>query len=49
MKSELVFADNAVSSYYFFLFLNYWLMLSNPIVDLIIPLEISIKETKAKK
>ena len=40
MKSELVFANNAISSYCFFLFPNYQLILFNPIVDLIIPLEI---------
>ena len=57
MQSKLVFANNAISLcfYFFFLIIDlYFLILAiitqifNPIVELIIPLEISTKEAKAE-
>ena len=57
IQYKLVFAHNAISSCFvsFFLIINlYFLILAiiaqifNPLVELIIPLEISIKEAKAE-
>ena len=57
MQFKLVFADNAISSWFFFFFLIigfYFLILPiiakifNPILELIMPLEISTKEAKAE-
>ena len=57
MQSKLVFANNAISSCFFFFFLIidlYFLILANiaqifnPILKLIIPLEISTKEAKVQ-
>ena len=57
MQSKLVFANNAISLCFFFFFLIIdlqFLILAiivqifNPVVELIIPLEISTKEAKAE-
>ena len=57
VRSKLVFANNAISSsfFFFFLIIDFYFsifaliaQIFNPIVELIIPSEISTKEVKAE-
>ena len=58
MLLNLAFANNTTLSYFFFLFLNYWLIifdscsycisLINPIAELVVPTGVPIKEVKAE-